>query len=259
MIRPLTIADNDMIHQYLEVKPMYSLFFTADIADYGFGSSFFKLYGSFENSQLNCIFARFYQVLLVYSNSDIIPVKDILSYLKSENIDFRIIRGQSELVSQFTPYMEFSTMHKTYLCKLFRDKFKPVAYNGINIIKAGRQNIEEIIGLCNCIDEFKGLMDDDTVKKIVDYGYTYLIYEDNQLVSLAMCSAKNNSIANVGTVATHPSYRGKGYASKLLSYLCNELLKVSESCSLCYDNPEAGKLYNNLGFEEIGFLYLYII
>lgn len=258
MIRQLNSTDLTTIHTYLEVKPMYSLFFTADIADYGFDSHFFTLYGSFDNNELNCIFARFYQVLLVYSNSDTIPVQDILDYLDNNNIDFRIVRGQADLVKQFEDYMEFSTMHRTQLCKLFKEHFKPVDYSDVNIVKANSSHTEQIIGLCNSIEEFKGLMNEDSVGKFIEYGFTYLIFEDSQPVSMAMCSARNENIANIGTVATLPEYRSRGYASKLLSYLCEVLLNISESCSLCYDNPNAGKIYNNIGFEEIGFLYLYI-
>ena len=59
--------------------------------------------------------------------------------------------------------------------------------------------------------------------------------------------AENSKSAMIVGVATR-----KGYMSKCLSKLCNDLLERNKFLCLFYDNPKAGKVYHKLGFKEIG-------
>jgi predicted GNAT family acetyltransferase len=57
----------------------------------------------------------------------------------------------------------------------------------------------------------------------------------------------------VVAVATHKKYRIQGHATRLMKALSKLYLKDKQK-ELClfYDNPEAGKIYLNLGFKPMG-------
>jgi len=258
MIKKIVYENNSIIKGYLDKNPLYSLFFTADINSYEYNNNVFSIYGNFENDNLTYMFALFYNTLLLYSNNDNICAEDILDYLDKNNITFSILKGKNTLTSQFIPYINFTVMHKGYLCSLEEKDFLPIGYDDVAIKKADLSHTERIIGLCNTISEFKGLMNEEIVKNSINYGHTYLIEENEQIVSMVLCNYINKNIANIGSLCTEPKYRNRGYATKLLSYICPKLLKESKLCSLCYDNPKAGKIYSKVGFKQAGGLDLYI-
>ena len=68
---------------------------------------------------------------------------------------------------------------------------------------------------------------------------------------MAKSTAENDNTAMIIGVGTHPKYRNRGLASKCLIKLCKELLAENIKPCLFYDNEEAGKLYNKLGFKTI--------
>lgn len=259
MIRQLLEHDKDIINDYLSKNPLLSLFFSANINDYGIKGDIFNMWGLFENQNINCLIGKFHNVLMIYSNSDIINCKYIIDYLDKNNISFSTLQCEAKLAVQFENIIKFSKIHKNYLCELKKENFKPVNYNDINPIKADESHIYDIISLIDTIEEFKGLNDDhNAMKTLINYGYTYLIYKNSELISIAACNSKNKYIANIGLVCTSKNYRNKSYASKLLSFVCNEIFKYSNSCRLCYDNPEAGKIYNKIGFIEKDNIHLCI-
>lgn len=74
----------------------------------------------------------------------------------------------------------------------------------------------------------------------------------NQMVSSAMTTAENSMSSMVIGVCTLEAYKKKGYATACMKRLCAELLREGKYLCLFYDNPEAGTIYKNLGFEDIG-------
>jgi ribosomal protein S18 acetylase RimI-like enzyme len=60
-------------------------------------------------------------------------------------------------------------------------------------------------------------------------------------------------IAAVGSIATHPAWRGRGLATQVTARLCNELLAHADHIGLnvMADNEPAVRCYQRLGFERI--------
>lgn len=56
----------------------------------------------------------------------------------------------------------------------------------------------------------------------------------------------------LGGVATHTDFRGKGYASVLVSQLCRDLVAKNKLPLISCTNPAAKRVYRSLGFEDIG-------
>jgi predicted GNAT family acetyltransferase len=85
-------------------------------------------------------------------------------------------------------------------------------------------------------------------------GTYYGIRKDGKLVSAAgtHVTSSTNKIACMGTVFTHPAYRGKGYATICVSKVVEELLLSHKDIILNVDskNFSAIRIYEKLGFRE---------
>lgn len=169
------------------------------------------------------------------------------------------MKGEESVLQQFTPFVKVVTKYGTLLCKLFREEFTPVDYSDIVIERAYSGNVDEILGFFNNTIEYKMLLSPEDTKKFVNFGYTYFTRENGKIVALTMCNYMSRDIANISVLVTAPNARNKGYGSKLLSKLCEELLKISNSCSICYDVMNVLSIYRTVGFKEIDKQAIYIV
>jgi predicted GNAT family acetyltransferase len=89
-------------------------------------------------------------------------------------------------------------------------------------------------------------------------GSTLFIEDQGQIVSTVATTAETTINAMVVSVATDPDYRNKGMASYLLKVLMKDyIIKKKKSLCLFYDNPAAGKIYQRLGFKQLGLWDMY--
>ncbi|WP_066270954.1 GNAT family N-acetyltransferase [Heyndrickxia acidicola] len=72
------------------------------------------------------------------------------------------------------------------------------------------------------------------------------------MVSTASTQAEKNNIAILVGVATPPQYRGKGFATRVVAKLCNDVINDGKVIYLFYNNPTAGSIYKKIGFQEVG-------
>ena len=76
---------------------------------------------------------------------------------------------------------------------------------------------------------------------------------NGNMISVASTSAENSESAMVVGVATVKEHRGKGYASAVVRALCQDCFERGKKyICLFYDNPVAGRIYNRIGFKELG-------
>ena len=76
---------------------------------------------------------------------------------------------------------------------------------------------------------------------------------NGRMISTASTSAENSESAMVVGVATAKEFRGKGYASAVVSALCKDCFaRGKKYLCLFYSNPVAGRIYNRIGFQELG-------
>lgn len=79
------------------------------------------------------------------------------------------------------------------------------------------------------------------------------VFENGTLAAVAGTGGSNSRSAMVVGVATRPGFRKKGYATAVVKEVCRKSFEAGkEFLCLFYDNPEAGKIYRGIGFEEIG-------
>lgn len=76
-------------------------------------------------------------------------------------------------------------------------------------------------------------------------------YINNQLISCCVATAIDNNSAVISGVATLPAYKRQGYATAVVTYMCNKLIKnCKENIYLQRAVNENYHLYNNIGFED---------
>lgn len=260
MIKVLNEKNKAEIINYFDKKPLWAQFFAAFIREHGYGSSLFTLYGCFDaDNELCGLFGTAAGNIMLFSHNNTLPIDEIYGFLKDNNIKYSILKGQEDLLKLFEAYDSFSTKYATLLCKLRKDDFVEADCSNVIIKRAEEKDIGDMIAFFNCGDELKRYMNEENLADIIGCGHTYLLYnENNTLAAVSVCSSVNSHIANINTITTMPSLRGRGYGTKLLSYTCKQLLKESNACSLCYEHPTSDKIYLKVGFHEIGYQAIYI-
>lgn len=121
-----------------------------------------------------------------------------------------------------------------------------------------RTTVEDIpshMELMQSIPEFEGSStSEQSMKRTIDRGTgrSYAIWEGDKMVSVVSTTAENTQSAMIVGVGTREDHKRKGYASELMIKICEELINEGKIICLFYDNPEAGKIYQRLGFKKIG-------
>lgn len=88
-------------------------------------------------------------------------------------------------------------------------------------------------------------------KRTPELGSYLGIHEAGRLVAMAGERLKPYRHTEISAVCTHPDYRGRGYASSLVSVLIQRITKRSEIPFLHVrtENPSAIRVYEKLGFK----------
>ena len=254
MIRKLVEADRAQTLAFLSVEPAINLFMIGDIEQDGFDKDFQEFWGDFNNlGELEGVLVRYNEFYIPYYKVlDFNPlpfVEIIKSDLKHVGIS-----GKESILNLFKPY--FNTYHckSTYFCELkTADKLKALS---LPIKVAIPEDASRICELLNEIEEFsESPSKPESLERIIRSGAGRVYYtetEDGILKNVVQTTAENSMSAMIIGVATRKAYRHQGLMSGSLSKLCRDLIE-NERKSLClfYDNPEAGKIYHNLGFESI--------
>ena len=118
------------------------------------------------------------------------------------------------------------------------------------------------------IREWQPDADEKTVSEIVAAGALQLkaatsrvfgVVEDGEVVSSAQLYS-DGSTAQVEDVATLPAYRGRGHAKALVTRAVKEAVADNhEFIFLVADGDDwPKKLYNRLGFEEVGSRFAFL-
>lgn len=258
MITPLSGKDKFLVDEYLTRKPLFAQFLIDVIKEYGFENGFLTIYACTDNKNIICLFATLLNNIMIYSDRDTIPAEEILNYLNDRNISFSIIKGEENLVKEFEKYLDFTTKYGTHMCLLEKKDYIPVSYADIIIEQAMDRDIDDIIAFFNQISEFRRFMNEEVVRLFINYGHTYMATDKGKIVALVICNSISRKMATISSIATLPEVRNQGYATKLLSYVSNSLLKISQTLSICYDKSSASSIYTSVGFKEVGKQAIYI-
>lgn len=81
---------------------------------------------------------------------------------------------------------------------------------------------------------------------------TRAIWKDGYIAATASVLFESPDAAMLGMVATDPACRGAGFATALVAALCAELCSESKQVYIASYNPAALRIYERIGFVQIG-------
>jgi uncharacterized protein len=253
MILKLKDEHKYIVLDYVAKEPNINLFIIGDIEQYGFDKEFQDVWGKFDDeNNLIGVLLRYTNNFIPYIENldeDISEFKEIIKSYKGK----KIVSGKDTIIEKFKDIIDDYEEKPTYFCEL-RDNKKLLSWD--DSIKLGTEDdANRIHDLLITIDEFSVKETVDEIKdRIKDNSKTiyYIENDKKEMVTISQVVAENSKSAMIVGVATRKGYRERGYVSKCLSKLCNDLLEKNKSLCLFYDNPKAGRLYHKIGFKEIG-------
>ncbi len=256
MIKLLKEKDRESVLEYLYKDKNFNIFPIGDIEAFGFDSVFQKIYGEFDKE------GNYLSILLLYRENVI--YYSHLEYFNEEYLNllktmhYRYFSGKLELIDLIHPHLgncKRQPMYFSHATKIVQD-LRESQYKG-RMLKT-KEDCGKLYDLLATIDEF-GVSKQtkehfiESKYKSLNMGTTLYVEENDEFIGTVATTAETTVNAMVVGVATRKGFRKKGLATTLMLDLMDKYIneKKKDLC-LFYDNPEAGKIYLRLGFENIG-------
>ncbi|CQR46137.1 Acetyltransferase (GNAT) family protein [Paraliobacillus sp. PM-2] len=259
MIRKLTMEDDQQVQTLIQQKPAENLFIIGDIEAFGYDQDFQTVWGDFDNNNLRAILLKYEKNYIPFA----LDTFDANGFAKiiNEDPDQPMLSGLKDITAQIEPYLTITYQKKreTHYAKLTSNTQLPlVNTHAVKLLTS--EDVDRLGAFLTNVREFDSLLfNAESKRRNLEKGVTrgYYIENNGQIVSTASTTAENTKSAMVVAVATAESYQQKGLATRCLTKLCKDLVTEGKQLCLFYDNPNAGKLYKRIGFEDIGIWMMY--
>lgn len=253
MIRQLVEYDHDRVMKLVGEKPAENLFIIGDIEAYGYFSDIQEVYGDFDGDELIAVLLNYDHNYILYSEKNY----DKEGFAEIINADEQLtgFSGLKEVIEPMESLIKKPLKVKgdTYYAKC--EKLEAGSQHNFDMRRTTVEDVPAHLRLLNSIPEFaESSNTEEQMKRNIEnkVGRSYAIWNGDDIVSVVSTTAENKQSAMIVGVGTAEGYKRKGYASELMIKTCEELLAENKIICLFYDNPEAGKIYQRLGFKEIG-------
>ena len=249
MIKRLDRKYEKKVIEYLNLEKEINTFSLQELKNYGFENVFYKIYSDIdEEGNTNGILFKCFEYLTFYSYGKF-DAKKFCEFIS--DMEFDEISGKTSCVELIAKELGLLKYRKVHLCKLTSmDEYEENIQSDLKLKKINIFNIKKVVKLYEDINEFQNTTIEN-VRANLKRGRGYCIEDKKRVVSMAKSTAENKNTAMIIGVGTHPDYRGRGLATSCVKKLCRELLEENIEPCLFYDNEEAGRLYNKLGFKTI--------
>jgi uncharacterized protein len=254
MIRKLTKYDHDMVLSFLSEEPSINLFIIGDIEVFGYDSDFQEIWAEFnKHGEIKAVLLRFYQSFIPYAKGEF-NVDEFVSIITSYPRPF-FLSGKSDIVEKFEVFQELQLGKKQETFFAECKSTKNLGETNLDIQKATIDDIDQILSIRRSIDEFQ--IRDDAAEMLrtsmeTKTARSYFTEEAGQMTACVSTTAENSISAMIVGVCTRKEYRCKGLATAIMQKLFKDVLNEGKVLCLFYDNPEAGRIYKRLGFNDIG-------
>ncbi len=93
--------------------------------------------------------------------------------------------------------------------------------------------------------------DESMVSKYIEQSEIFILYDNDMLISICAVEKINSETVEIKNIATYPEYQNKGYASKLLDFICNKYKTKYKKLILgTGENEKTLNFYKKRGFTE---------
>ena len=203
---------------------------------------------------------RFHQFFILYSQYEDYNAEEAIAFLSRQTPD--CISGKTVLLERIAPAFPQWTLESTYMSRCNEAKRSQEQPENFVLRRLEKADVPEAIDLLSDIEEFsrtfKKSEREEQIRRMEDemaQGSKAAVggFLNGRMISTASTSAENSESAMIVGVATAKEFRGKGYASAVVSALCRDCFARGKNyLCLFYSNPIAGRIYNRIGFQELG-------
>ena len=255
-IRKLANQDLPRVYEYIKDEPEATLLIQGDLELYGLQSPSVSLYAI--DDPWDSILLKYYSDYILYSKGPTFNTKAVAALLARQGTIIAI-KGKESLLLQMRSQYPKQKFTGTYLCRCDKASFKAKAETALPTLRLTGKDAPAVVALYQQIEEFSQPYLEHTKEKLAEIqnnlnqgGVALGIFEGKKLVSSVYTTATTTRGAMVVGVATLPEVRNRGYASTLVSQICSLCFEEGlEFLCLYFDNPQAGSIYKNLGFEVV--------
>ncbi|GGL49970.1 GNAT family N-acetyltransferase [Sporolactobacillus putidus] len=257
MIRKLTERDRTLVVDFAGDRPAENLFILGDIETFGFESETVTVWGDFnEAGALISILLRYRDNFIPYAKSAGHLNGQAWAEVIRSNGKLRMLSGLKVIVEQILPFIELPVQDRKLCYYAKREDRQPLNKETMrkDVKMLFPEEADKIVQLRSSIPEFSDLkvslaeFQENMEKGI---SRTYYIERNEEPVSAVSTTAETRHAAMIIGVCTKPGYERRGYATSCLIKTIVALKAEHKEPCLFYDNPEAGKIYKKLGFEDI--------
>lgn len=254
IIRKLTKNDHDQVISFLSEEPSINLFIIGDIEVFGYESDFQEIWAEFnQQGEIIAVLLRYYQSFIPYAKGEF-NVAEFVSIIISHSQPV-LLSGKTDIVEKFESYnvLQLGKKQETFFAECKSTEY--LGETNVYIKKASINEIDQILSLRKTIDEFH--LSHNAAEMLrtsmeSNMARTYYTEENGQMTACVSTTAENSMSAMIVGVCTRKEYRRKGFATGIMQKLFKDILDEGKILCLFYDNPEAGRIYKRLGFNDIG-------
>lgn len=246
MIRKCVEADGEKLMEYLYRDACINLFFIGDIHNFGFDSDFQHVFMDVEDEEIKAVYLIYRDNMCLQSYCGSYDKEFVRELIREYGV--RDISGEQSLVEKYG----FEEMGKCVYCH-FACMKEPCGISGDGLVE--RLTIEDAEDIAELSDQVFGRKPSrDGIRDNIEggSGRYYGIKKDGKLVALAGSTAECEGLAMVVGVGTDENNRSRGYATKVVGRLSDDLLKEGKLPCLFYENPAAARIYKKIGYRDIG-------
>lgn len=254
MIKQLEEKDRGQLMNYLVEEPSINLFIISDVELFGFDEVFQQVWAEVDDlGAIVGVLLRYRINFIAYTKREGFDWRDFIKLIDAKTGEKRL-SGKSSIIDEIAPLLDGYTRKDYYFCEL-RECLKGGTVDKVEV-KIGRvEDAERFYEFIEKIDEFSGFGHRlDHYNEKIKSGSGRIYYSENEngeIMTMAQTTAENSVSAMVVGVATGKAFRGQGLMSACVTKLCKDVMAEGKSLCLFYNNPYAGRVYLNMGFETI--------
>lgn len=283
-VRVLVDSDLPEVFDLLSSHPDLNLFILGDLENYGTDQPFQDVWGEFTDGILTSVLLRYHDSFVVSQPGPISPdafrqivseytaalppglvqsgrrrvvvsgSESVVRSVAGSLVDIPVSAAESLQDPESRTRMPLAGMLRTmHFARIDNADTLPDPTRELMVRNAVPGDVPALMTLYESITEFvTSETQADEIRSSIRAGHrTVAILEvDDTIVATASTAAENTRSAMIVGVATHPEYRYRGFARACLSHLCRDFLARDRMLCLFYDNPDAGRLYRQIGFRE---------
>ncbi len=258
MIEKAQTINESAILEYCRKEPELNIFLIGDILNYGFDQPFQEIYMASDQGGLYAVILRYYRNHIVYTQDEKHGLEEVADFLNMQKPE--VLSAKREIIDRLLPKLTSPHTRRDMLFSRLLDSSKLLAETG-EVQKAHMEEAKHIAEVMGEIDEFKVLYADILEERagqienriLSGEGVHLFIRRNDEIIAHANSTAETTDSGIIAGVFTIPSVRRQGYAKKVVSALCSDMLSRGKTPCLFYDNEQAGALYNMLGFQLSGY------